>query len=400
MRIAVISTVALATPPRKYGGTELVVAEIAKGLIGLGHDVTVFATGDSSVFGTLKYHFERQVWPPNEAAEARHAALAWHDVMNDPVGFDAVHVHHAQALPDRCLIRQPTVLTVHHCRVAELVDVYRDREDVAFAAISNNQASLSPEVSFARTIHHGLDPDLYTMGAGDGGYVAFLGRFSPEKAPHVAIDAARAAGVRLLLGGVPHEVSESQAYFEREMAPRLAGENNLEWCGELSHGPKVRMLQGARALLFPLDWEEPFGLVMIEAMLVGTPVIAYARGSAPEVVEDGVTGFLVHDVKEMAERIRHLDQIDRQRCRARATERWSTNRMAAEYAELYAELARSSRVLRTLPALPRRLAAGLSSSGPSPLSSAAVSEEPLHAEAQTELPLLAAAGIDHGPKHR
>jgi glycosyltransferase involved in cell wall biosynthesis len=217
MRIALISTVALATPPRKYGGTELVVSEIAKGLIGLGHDVTVFATGDSSVFGTLKYHFERQVWPPNAAAEARHAALAWREILNDPIGFDAVHVHHEAALPNRWLRRQPTVLTMHHCRVESLIDLYRGRDDVAYVAISYNQASLSPEVSFARTIHHGLDPELYAMGGGDGDYVAFLGRFSPEKVPHVAVDAAHAAGVQLVLGGAPHEIPESQAYFEREM---------------------------------------------------------------------------------------------------------------------------------------------------------------------------------------
>jgi glycosyltransferase involved in cell wall biosynthesis len=253
-------------------------------------------------------------------------------------------------------------------------------------------------MSFARTIHHGLDPDLYAMGGGNRDHVAFLGRFSPEKVPHVAVDAARAAGVRLVLGGAPHEIPESQAYFEREMRPRLNGITDVEWCGELSHGPKVRLLRSVGALLFPLAWEEPFGLVMIEAMLVGTPVIAFARGSAAEVVEDGVTGFLVRDMKEMAERIRHVDRIDRRRCRSRAAERWSTKRMAAEYADLYTELARASRVRRSVRALPRSSLAP-ASTGPSPRSSAAVSEQP-SAEAQTGLPLFAAAGIHHGRKQR
>jgi glycosyltransferase involved in cell wall biosynthesis len=355
MRIALISTCALASPPNKYGGTELVVSELAKGLIALGHDVTVFATGDSSVFGTLKYHFERPVWPPNPAAEARHAAVAWNQIVHDPIGFDAVHIHHEAALPNPWLkVQQPTVLTVHHCRREDLVELYCKRHDVGFVAISNSQASLTPELSFARTIYHGLDPDLYTPGAGDGDYLAFLGRFSPEKVPHIAIDAARAARMRLMLGGEAHAIPEAEAYFAREMKPRLANATDLEWCGELSHGPKVRMLRGAKALLFPLDWEEPFGLVMIESMLVGTPVIAFARGSAPEVVEDGVTGFLVRNMQEMVDRIRHVDQLDRRRCRARAIERWSTARMAREYAELYADLGRSSRA-RTVRVLPSRL---------------------------------------------
>lgn len=374
MRIALISTCALSTPPKKYGGTELVVAELAKGLIGLGHDVTVFATGDSGVFGELKHHFERPVWPPNELAESRHAGFAWRDIAQDAHGYDVVHVHHAAALPFQPLSALPTVLTVHHMRVDSLLTHYQSYPDVALVAISNRQAELSPELRFARTIHHGLDPSLYAAGGG-GDYVAFLGRFASEKAPHLAIDAARAASVRLLLGGEPHAVPEAQSYFERELKPRLASAGgDLEWCGELSHGPKVRLLAGARALLFPLDWEEPFGLVMIEAMLVGTPVIAFARGSAPEVVEDGVTGFLVHSAEQMAERIRQLDRIDRTRCRARAVERWSGDRMARDYAGLYAQLReRTGRVAhgaRVVPLTP------------------------------TQDRTRAAAGTEHGAKHR
>ena len=337
MRIALMSTCALSTPPKKYGGTELVVAELAKGLLSLGHDVTVYGTGDSGVFGTLRSHYRRPVWPPNDAAEARHAAFAWQDIARDGIGFDVVHVHHAAGLP-RHDVGIPTIATVHHMRVDHLVQHYRGFTDVSYVAISNRQAELVPELPWARTIHHGLDPSLYPAGSGSDGYVAFLGRFAPEKAPHIAIDAARAAGTRIVLGGVPHEVDEAQHYFEREMRPRLEDTTTVHWSGELSHGPKVRLLTGARALLFPIDWEEPFGLVMIESMLVGTPVIAFARGSAPEVIEDGVTGYLVKTKEEMAERIRQLDRIDRVRCRERARERWSVTRMAEDYSDLYAQL--------------------------------------------------------------
>jgi glycosyltransferase involved in cell wall biosynthesis len=340
MRIALLSTCSLATPPKKYGGTELVVAELAKGLVDLGHRVTVYATGDSDVAGDLRYFFEGPAWPPDDLTELRHARFAWNDMASDPEPFDVVHMHQAQALRGYSSAHCPAALTVHHARDDELVRHYCGYPDVAYVAISQRQADLSPEISFARVIHHGLDPSHYAAGRGDGGYVAFLGRFAPEKAPHVAIDAARAAGVPLVLGGAPHEVPECREYFEDEMKARLADASDLDWRGEVSHGPKVELLSKARALLFPLEWEEPFGLVMIEAMLVGTPVIAFARGSAPEVVEDGVTGYVVQNAHEMTDRIGHLDRIDRTRCRARALERWSSKRMAKEYGALYEELVR------------------------------------------------------------
>jgi glycosyltransferase involved in cell wall biosynthesis len=339
MRIAQISTCALATPPRKYGGTELVAAELAKGLTELGHDVTTFATGNSRVCGELRYHFARNVWPPDLDAEREHAEAAWREILDDPIGFDVVHVHSGAALHAPGADVPPTVLTIHHKGEEPSVQRYRDRTDIAFVAVSNSQSSLLPEVRFARTVHHGLDPDAYPAGDGRGDYLAFVGRFSPEKVPHIAIDAARAVGMRLMLGGEAQALPEAQAYYEREMRPRLARATDLQWCGEVGHEHKVRILRSARALLLPLDCDEPFGLVIVEAMLVGCPVIAFARGSAPEVVEDGVTGFLVRDQAEMVARIGQLDRIDRRRCRARAIERWSTLRMASDYARLYAELA-------------------------------------------------------------
>lgn len=335
MRIALVSTCALSTPPKAYGGTELMVAELAKGLRRLGHDVTVFATGDSTPETDLSYHFKQPVWPPNDLAEMRHASFAWREVSRSAARFDVVHVNHAAALPFQALLPAPTVLTVHHERVDSLLEHYKAYPDVAYVAISQRQADLSPELTFRRVIHHGLDPELYPAGDGQGGYVAFLGRFAPEKGTHVAIEAALRAGVPIHLGGVPHEVATD--YFEQRVKPHF-GDPNVVWRGELSHDPKVRLLAGARALLVPIAWEEPFGLVMIEAMLVGTPVIAFARGSAPEVIDEGITGFVVRDAAEMVERIHQLDRIDRARCRARAVERWSTERMARDYASLYESL--------------------------------------------------------------
>ena len=333
MRIALISTCAVAVPPPAYGGTELIIAELAKMLPRLGHEVTVFATGDSKPEAALRYCFATPVWPPDEAAELRHCVFAAEYIGSHPRAFDVVHAHQAQSL--RLLAQQgvPLVATIHHVRVAELTEVYRRGSGVEYVAISRRQAELSPELH-ARVVHHGLDPDLYPAGAGDGGYCAFLGRLAPEKAPHLAIDAARLAGIPLKIGGVAH--APDAAYFAQAVLPRLrrAG-GSVQHLGQVSHSPKVELLRRSRALLFPIRWEEPFGLVMIESMLVGTPVIGFAAGAAPEVIEEGVTGYLVRTVDEMADRLRQLDSFDRVRCRARARERWSSLRMARGYEDVY-----------------------------------------------------------------
>jgi glycosyltransferase involved in cell wall biosynthesis len=334
MKIALVSTCALATPPHKYGGTELVVAELATGLLQLGHQVTTFATGDSLVPGRLRYRFATPAWPPNELVETRHACHAWREIAGALRDFDLVHLHHAAGLPFHELVPLPCVMTIHHTRVDELVEHYQAFPRTTYVAISQRQAALLPELT-TRVIHHGLDPTRYPAGSGAGGYVAFLGRFSEEKAPHLAIDAARAAGMPLRMGGTYHHVAES--YFQRAMQPRLATGDDVTCCGELGHEAKVALLREASAMLFPIQWEEPFGLVMIESMLVGTPVIGFRHGSAPEVIEEGVTGFLVDSPAEMAQRIGQLSQIDRKRCRARAQARWSSLRMAHEYAALYSE---------------------------------------------------------------
>jgi glycosyltransferase involved in cell wall biosynthesis len=344
MRIALVSSCAVACPPRAYGGTELVVAELAKNLVRLGHDVTTFATGDSEPAGKLQYRFEKPVWPPYESAELRHAAYAWREITESPGAFDIVHTHQAPSLAFAAIARQiHTVYTIHHCRDERLIDLYQDFPNATYVGISKRQAELIPEIPVEEIILHGLDPDLYDAGRGDGGYVAFLGRFAQEKGPHFAIDAARKAGVTLRMGGGVHP--PDKAFFEREVRPRLDdGTGGIEWLGELSHVPKLSLLRGARAMLFPIDWEEPFGLVMIEAMLTGTPVIGFARGSVSEVIENGVTGYIVRDVAEMAQRIRQLDTFDRVQCRERARERWSSMRMAREHEALYERLlARSTR---------------------------------------------------------
>ena len=328
--MALVSTCALSTPPRGYGGTELVVAELSRALQQLGHRPIVFATGDSTCVGAREALFAHPVWPVDRLAELRHAGASWAQIAADE--FDVVHVNAPEALPFTSFVPLPTVATIHHERGVALLAHYAAYPDVSYVAISHRQAELAWEMPFRAVIHHGVDPSRYAAGEG-GPRFAFLGRLAPEKGPHLAIEAARRLRVPLVLGGEPQ--AAHQEYFQRYVAPALVP--GITWAGELDQQAKIELVAGSRALLFPIQWEEPFGLVMIESMLTGTPVIAYACGAAPEVVEDGVTGFLVHTLDEMCRRMRDVASIDRKVCRARAQERWSAARMARDYVALYLE---------------------------------------------------------------
>jgi len=340
MRVCIMSTSAVDVPPRAYGGTERFLADLADGLVARGHDVLVYATGTSRPAGHLRWHFDEPIWPPNSERELEHATWAWRDIAGADV--DVVHINSPEALlaPDR-IAEMPTVLTIHHARNAGITDVIRRAAPAHLVAISRRQAELVPELAVSAVIHHGLATRLYPAGLGDGDHVAFLGRFSPEKAPHLAIEAARAAGVRLRLGG-PRQpaLPGCDRYFDEVLGPSMerAG-RDVEWLGELDHDRKLELLGGARVMLMPLEWEEPFGLVMIESMLVGTPVVAFARGAAPEIVDPGTTGFLVRDAAEMARRIPDAMRLDRTAVRERALARWSADRMASEYEDLYGQIA-------------------------------------------------------------
>jgi glycosyltransferase involved in cell wall biosynthesis len=336
MRIAIISTPFVSVPPPRYGGTELIVFELVTGLAAAGHEVTLFATGDSRPPDTvsLESRFARASWPPDAYVELEHAAFAVEEILGDARGFDVVHAHVPSALPFARLIDAPMVYTVHHDDgddYERLRPLYH-RCRAHFVAISERQRSLMPELDAARVIHHGLDPGCHRLGRGDGGYCAFLGRFAREKGPHVAIDAARAAAMPLRLAGAPHW--RDHDYFEREIGARLC-KPGVAAIGEIGGKDKRDFLADACALLFPVDWEEPFGLVMIEAMLSGTPVLAFARGSVEEIVEDGVTGFVCRDADEMAARLRVIGGFDRAACRRRALERWTSARMVRDYVTFY-----------------------------------------------------------------
>jgi glycosyltransferase involved in cell wall biosynthesis len=334
MKIAMVSTTTIAVPPPGYGGTERVVHGLVEGLVAAGHDVTLFATGDSETSARLLSRHPAAIWPYDEWAELEHVAWSLETVAAGR--FDVVHVHQAPAIPFARFVPVPMAYTLHHDHDPRRTRFYRRFPHVDYVAISARQAADETGLAHLHVVHHGISPAGFPTGDG-GEYVAFLGRFAPVKAPHLAIDAAREAGVPIRLGGRPHE-NEGEDYFAREIGSRLGA--GVELLGEIAGADKLALLAGARALLMPLLWEEPFGLVMVESMFCGTPVVAFRRGAAPEIVDDGVTGWLVDDVEGMVRAIARIGSIDRARCRAHAIGRFGVERMVRDYAAVYERMRR------------------------------------------------------------
>ena len=334
VRVAIVAPPWAPIPPDLYGGIEQAVDTLARGIHRAGHEVVLFTTGDSTCPVPRRW-----LLPAAEGnrmgfsvPEVRHVMAAY-DIVSD---YDIVHDHtvlgplYAERFPDL-----PVVTTIHGPFNEELIDIYRRLgERVPIIGISQAQRKPAPDIPITRVIHHGVDPQGFTVGPG-GDYCLFLGRMAAEKGPHRAIAAARRAGVRLVLAGKLREPWE-HLFFEKEVAPLLG--DDVEYVGEVSQAEKERLLGGARATLFPIRWNEPFGLVMLESMACGTPVLAYAEGAAPEVVDDGRTGFLCRDEREMAEAIAATGDIDRATCRAAVEGYFSMDRMVGEHLELFAEL--------------------------------------------------------------
>jgi glycosyltransferase involved in cell wall biosynthesis len=343
MRVGLIATPWTPTPPVLYGGIELVVDRLARGFSAAGHDVVLFATGDSTC--PVPRHHLLEVADGrcigNGVTEIRHA-LAAYECLRDE-GCDIIHDHTLAGplLGPRLLDGDvPIVTTVHGPLASELLDVYRHvatvgRGGVSLIAVSHAQRRPAPSLPVAAVIHHGIDAADFPVGRGDGGYALFLGRMSPDKGAHRAIEAARKARVPLVLAGKLREDSEFE-YFDSEVRPLLGAD--ADYIGEVPHDEKVRLLAGACALLFPIRWNEPFGLVMLEAMACGTPVLAFREGAAPEVVEDGVTGYLCDDEGHMAHCLTRLDSLSRAACRRAVETTFSTARMAADHLELFDRL--------------------------------------------------------------
>lgn len=337
MKIAQIAPLQECCPPREYGGTERVVAYLTDELVRLGHDVTLFASGDSSTPARLVSCVDRALRSdPRVRDPLPYYLMMLDEVRRRAETFDVLHFH--TDLLHFPLIRSfshRTVTTLHgRLDLPDLKTFYAAFADVPLVSISIEQRRPMPPVSWLGNVYHGLPDNLLPFNAVPrGGYLAFLGRISPEKRPDHAIEIAVRAGMPLKIAAKVDRVD--QAYWDTTIAPLIERHPNVEYIGEIGEREKARFLGDAIALLFPVDWPEPFGLVMIESMACGTPVIAFRRGSVPEVVDDGVTGSIVDSVDEAVAAVRHIGAMDRAGVRRAFNRRFTSERMAYDYLVLY-----------------------------------------------------------------
>jgi glycosyltransferase involved in cell wall biosynthesis len=340
MRIAQVAPLTEAIPPKLYGGTERVVHWLTEELVALGHDVTLFASGDSTTSAKLEATWPRALRLDGAVRDPN----ALHMVMLERVKrrcdddeFDLIHFH-LDYYPWSLFHRQPTPhLTTLHGRLdlPEHQPVFSTFSDVPVVSISDSQRRPVPNANWVRTIHHGLPADLLTPLVRKPEYLAVLGRIAPEKGVDRAIRIAIRAGIPLKIAAKVDRAD--QDYFEQTIAPML-GHPLVEFIGEIGDQQKSEFLSGAMGLLLPLDWPEPFGLVMIESMACGAPVIAYNRGSVPEIIETGLTGFIVEDETSAVAAVHQLADLDRSAIRARFEERFTARRMALDYLTAYRAL--------------------------------------------------------------
>jgi glycosyltransferase involved in cell wall biosynthesis len=352
MKIAQVAPLYESCPPQFYGGTERVVSYLTEELVRLGHDVTLFASGDSRTAATLAAPCPRAL---RLTAECRDP-LVHHLVMMNRVAaaadaFDIMHFH-ADYLhfPTMSGHAGRTLTTLHgRLDLPDLPAIYREFPRMPLVSISDAQRAPLAWANWRATVHHGLPRDLYRPGRGEGGYLLFLGRISPEKRPDRAIEIAKRAGLRLKIAAKVDKADA--AYFAESIAP-LLGHPLVDFLGEVGESAKPGLIGGAVALLFPIDWPEPFGLVMIEAMACGTPVIAFRGGSVAELVDDGVTGAIVEDIPGAVAAVGRVAALDRGVVRARFEQRFTVERMARDYLAIY-----GASMSPALPSRPSRFAA-------------------------------------------
>ncbi len=338
MRIAQVSSLMEAVPPKLYGGTERIVSFLTEELVRMGHDVTLFASGDSVTSAKLE-----PCWPQAmRLDETARDYLAPHVMMVERIArrvheFDIVHLHIdylGYPIMDRSGI--PFVTTLHgRLDLPVLPPLYELFSHVPVVSISNSQRGPLPGANYVDTIYHGIPSDLLAQGPGDGGYLAFIGRISPEKAPDAAIRIAAAAGWKIKIAA---KIDNADRIYFEEKIKHLFDLPHVDYIGEINDGQKSEFLGNAAGLLFPIAWSEPFGLSMIEAMACGTPVIAMRNGSVPEVVDEGVTGFIVESEDEAVAAVHRLPELERATVRRTFEQRFGARRMAEDYVCIYRDL--------------------------------------------------------------
>jgi glycosyltransferase involved in cell wall biosynthesis len=340
MKVAQVAPLIESVPPRLYGGTERIVSYLTEELVRLGHDVTLFASGDSISSAALAPCCTRALrLDPTMPDVIPHSMLMIDNVRERAEEFDVLHFHiDLFHFPLFRSLASRTLTTLHGRQdLGDLGTFYSRFSEMPLVSISDDQRKPLPNAKFMTTIQHGIPADLHRPLFEEGKYFAFLGRISPEKRPDRAIRIARAAGIPLKIAAKVDEVDEE--YFRNEILPLIDGPG-VEFIGEINEREKTKFLGEAAALLFPVDWPEPFGLVMIEAMACGTPVLAFRCGSIPEVIEDGVTGKVVDSEQEAVAALPGILSYDRHAVRQRFEERFTATRMAKDYVSTYRQLLR------------------------------------------------------------
>jgi glycosyltransferase involved in cell wall biosynthesis len=365
MRIAQVAPLYESVPPHTYGGTERVVSYLTEELVRQGHDVTLFASGDSVTEAELVPCAPRSLRLDDEVIDPFARQIVELEAVaaraND---FDVIHWHLDYFhFPISRRLVTPSVTTLHgRLDIPELQPLYDEFGDMPVVSISNDQRAPLPKANWVATIHHGMPPDELPPRLEPGEYLAFLGRISPEKRADRAIEVARRAGMPLRIAAKVDDVD--RAYFEEHIEPMLEADH-VEFIGEIDSGAKADFLGRAAALLFPIDWSEPFGLVMIEAMSCGTPVIAYRSGSVPEVIRDGINGFVVEDIDGSVAAVERLGTLSRAGCRQAFEERFTVERMARDYVALYEHLAIQADDMVALPIRDKTASIGSEPAAPS-----------------------------------
>jgi glycosyltransferase involved in cell wall biosynthesis len=336
LRIALIASPFISVPPKKYGGTELFVSHLAEGLTRLGIDVVVYANGESTVQAELRWLYEKDDWPIegelySSMKDLNHTSWAVNDCWRDA---DVIHLNNAPGIAFSRLRGPRWVYTVHHPHVAALSEFYADFPAVEFVCISDFQKEREP-LKQIRTIHHGIDLDAYHLQTKKSGYLSFLGRIAPVKGIHHAIEIAKRSGIPLKIAGEIQPMHRE--YFDSCVRPHVDGKF-IEYLGEADLALKNELLGNSIAMLFPIEWDEPFGLVMVEAMATGTPVIAFPGGSVSEIVRDGISGFVCSSVEDAIARVREVQAIRPAAVRAYAQQYFSVERMVQDYLSLYREM--------------------------------------------------------------
>lgn len=341
MRIAQIAPLWISTPPKTYGGTEFVASLLTEELVRRGHEVTLFATGDSKTKAKLVPIWPKGLWSAKLSAPHAAFSLLFHEVIARQDEFDIIHDHcEFYTAPFSEFLKPPIISTVHHPMYEEVIMLFKKYPNINYVAVSKNQRKTAPGVNFAATIYNGIPIKRYDFQEKPEDYLLWISKITPEKGIAEAIEVAKKTGEKLLIAGVIPK--EEQDYFDYRISPEIDGKQ-IQFVGAANFEKKVELFRNAKVLLYPIKRAEPFGLVVVESMACGTPVIAYKEGAMPELIKDGKTGFLVETQEEMIAALSGINQIDRLSCRRYVARKFSHQKMVNKYEALYNKIVKQQK---------------------------------------------------------